>query len=165
MSRDPRLGSIMKPIGLHKYLYADGNPVDRVDPSGRGSILETGDIDLVIDQRSLPALAEVVGGTAQQVAAWVNAINGGIAEISAELSEAASEAGPAAWNSITSAVQDFNALMEEESLMGGVTRALVCADLGLVVGQIVDTASEKPWLEHTVEITEAVGCTIALDVK
>jgi len=36
MSRDPEDGTLRMPITLHKYLYADGDPVDGFDPTGRG---------------------------------------------------------------------------------------------------------------------------------
>jgi RHS repeat-associated protein len=165
MSRDPRPGYIMRPIGLHKYLYANGDPVDYVDPSGRGAMLETGDIDLVIGQRSLPALTELVGGTAEQVAEWIDALNAALTEISAELAEAATEAGPQAWRLITSAVAEYNELLAEESALGGWVRELTCIDLSLVIGQIVETASEKPWLGHVVEIAEFSGCSHALEIS
>ena len=35
MSRDPEDHALAKPNGLHKYLYANGDPLNRVDPSGR----------------------------------------------------------------------------------------------------------------------------------
>ena len=40
MSRDPNSGEIKNPITLHKYLYADGDPVNTIDPMGRGALLE-----------------------------------------------------------------------------------------------------------------------------
>lgn len=40
MSRDPNAGNIAIPTSLHKYLYADGDPVDGADPSGRADLLE-----------------------------------------------------------------------------------------------------------------------------
>jgi RHS repeat-associated protein len=36
MSRDPDDHSLFSPNDLHKYLYANGDPVNTVDPSGRG---------------------------------------------------------------------------------------------------------------------------------
>ena len=36
LSRDPASGRVVTPVTLHKYLYANGNPVDYSDPSGRG---------------------------------------------------------------------------------------------------------------------------------
>jgi len=38
LSRDPEAGRIKVPATLHKYLYAATNPVNRIDPSGRGDI-------------------------------------------------------------------------------------------------------------------------------
>jgi RHS repeat-associated protein len=37
LSRDPENGILTDPASLHKYLYANGDPVNRVDPSGRGA--------------------------------------------------------------------------------------------------------------------------------
>jgi RHS repeat-associated protein len=39
MSRDPEAGNRFDPASLHNYLYADGDPVNRIDPSGRDAIL------------------------------------------------------------------------------------------------------------------------------
>jgi len=41
LSRDPNVGYIDEPATLHKYLYAGGDPVNRVDPSGRADTIET----------------------------------------------------------------------------------------------------------------------------
>jgi RHS repeat-associated protein len=35
MSRDPEGGNLGDPRSLHKYLYAGGDPVNRIDPQGR----------------------------------------------------------------------------------------------------------------------------------
>jgi RHS repeat-associated protein len=35
MSQDPKVGEIKEPQSLHKYLYAGGDPVNRIDPHGR----------------------------------------------------------------------------------------------------------------------------------
>jgi len=40
LSRDPLDGDPMDPKGLHKYLYANGDPVDSIDPTGQGAIGE-----------------------------------------------------------------------------------------------------------------------------
>jgi RHS repeat-associated protein len=40
LTLDPAEGVIGSPFSLHKYLYADGDSVNRVDPSGRGAIWE-----------------------------------------------------------------------------------------------------------------------------
>jgi hypothetical protein len=48
LSRDPEDGKSADPATLHKYLYAGGDPINGIDPSGRDSILETGAIDFDI---------------------------------------------------------------------------------------------------------------------
>jgi hypothetical protein len=40
MSRDPEDGSPADPATLHKYLYADGDPVNGLDPMGREDLFE-----------------------------------------------------------------------------------------------------------------------------
>jgi RHS repeat-associated protein len=40
MSRDPYDGTKIIPISLHKYLYAAGDPVNRIDPRGRADLFE-----------------------------------------------------------------------------------------------------------------------------
>jgi RHS repeat-associated protein len=46
MSRDPNPGDPFDPKTLHKYLYASGDPVNMIDPSGRDDEEEEGFIDL-----------------------------------------------------------------------------------------------------------------------
>jgi RHS repeat-associated protein len=48
LSRDPEDGKAKDPATLHKYLYAFGDPVNRIDPKGRESMLETGSLDELI---------------------------------------------------------------------------------------------------------------------
>lgn len=56
MSRDPEDGYIDEPATLHKYLYAGGDPVDGVDPTGRAELFE----NALLEDTMLPALREVV---------------------------------------------------------------------------------------------------------
>lgn len=46
MSRDPEDGHISIPVTLHKYLYASGNPVNRLDRSGKADEEEEAGLDL-----------------------------------------------------------------------------------------------------------------------
>jgi hypothetical protein len=39
MSRDPEDGNQFDPATLHKYLYANGDPINVVDPRGRESLI------------------------------------------------------------------------------------------------------------------------------
>ena len=54
LSRDPLGESITNPATLHKYLYAGGDPVNRVDPSGREDLEEE------------PSLLSRIAGSAQR---------------------------------------------------------------------------------------------------
>jgi len=46
VSRDPEEGDSSNPATLHKYLYANGDPVNLKDPTGRGAAAETIGLDL-----------------------------------------------------------------------------------------------------------------------
>jgi len=41
ITTDPEQGSIFDPVSLHRYLYANANPIDNRDPSGRLTLIET----------------------------------------------------------------------------------------------------------------------------
>ena len=47
LSRDPEDGKPIDPKTLHKYLYAGGDPVNRIDPRGRADEEEEGGIDAI----------------------------------------------------------------------------------------------------------------------
>jgi hypothetical protein len=53
MSRDPEAGVLTDPASLHKYLYANGDPVNGWDPMGREDMTEV--------QKLLVRAAAVVG--------------------------------------------------------------------------------------------------------
>jgi hypothetical protein len=62
MSKDPDNGKLNNPASLHRYLYAGGDPVSALDPTGRAELFETS----LIEGGSLragivPALVEFVG--------------------------------------------------------------------------------------------------------
>ena len=40
LSRDPEDGKRKDPASFHKYLYANGDPLNRIDPRGRDSLIE-----------------------------------------------------------------------------------------------------------------------------
>ena len=58
-TRDTFEGGQEDPLSLHKYLYAEGNPISNRDPSGHdiGDELAIIDIDSTLDGLSFPALA------------------------------------------------------------------------------------------------------------
>jgi RHS repeat-associated protein len=48
MSRDPESGDELDPKSLHKYLYAKGDPIDGIDPTGRIDVIQTALSDAVV---------------------------------------------------------------------------------------------------------------------
>ena len=47
-SADPYAGSILTPMSLQPYLYADDNPATLVDPTGRQTLVEV-EVSMTID--------------------------------------------------------------------------------------------------------------------
>jgi len=45
LSMDPGSGTLFDPRSLHKYLYAEGDPINGLDPTGWADAVEVGDID------------------------------------------------------------------------------------------------------------------------
>jgi RHS repeat-associated protein len=79
LSRDPEDGKAKIPSTLHKYLYANGDPVNGRDPRGRDSMLETGSLDAMI-ARTVPELLVFGGavGCALGIDAYaISLLNGG----------------------------------------------------------------------------------------
>ena len=70
MSRDPEDGQPFVPKTLHKYLYAGGDPVDAMDPTGRAELFEKA----LLDDAVLPALTEVIIAGAPKVAVAIGII-------------------------------------------------------------------------------------------
>ena len=56
MSMDPYPGQIIEPTSLHKYLYANADPVNFIDPSGLASLSEYGMKLRLITLRTIAAL-------------------------------------------------------------------------------------------------------------
>jgi RHS repeat-associated protein len=62
LSRDPEAGYINIPKTLHKYLYANGDPVNAKDPTGRGAVFEAALVTAFVIQETAPTiLAAAIG--------------------------------------------------------------------------------------------------------
>ena len=77
LSRDPEDGHNWDPKSLHKYLYASGDPVNLLDPTGRDPILETGELE----ERTLPELEEGLFTVAKFVKTYFGCISFILADI------------------------------------------------------------------------------------
>ena len=74
LSRDPEDGNAYDPASLHKYLYANGDPVNGIDPTGRAAIISFSlRVQLAVYQVTLFADTMVQGAVywAQVYATWV----------------------------------------------------------------------------------------------
>jgi hypothetical protein len=47
------------PTTLHKYAYADDDPVNQIDPTGDAALAEDTTVEIKIDLGALPAVAAV----------------------------------------------------------------------------------------------------------
>jgi RHS repeat-associated protein len=78
MSRDPEDGTPFDPKTLHKYLYAKGDPVDVIDPSGREGLLEGVYVEVITDIPWITTAAKVslvIGGVfckAADILSWAS---------------------------------------------------------------------------------------------
>jgi RHS repeat-associated protein len=64
LSRDPEAGNAFDPKTLHKYLYAGGDPVNAVDPTGRAALFQTANLLEASFNRTTKAtfaIANVIG--------------------------------------------------------------------------------------------------------
>jgi RHS repeat-associated protein len=122
MSRDSEEGKPSDPKSLHKYLYADGDPVNLSDPSGRDAV-ETGLTFALLDTTPLPALTELAGGAYASTAAWA---------VGRYL--AAAEAAATA----EVAVADFIQAVDWATLATGLSKALLCDGLEVGLTTLLD---------------------------
>jgi hypothetical protein len=149
-------------------LYANGDPVNRIDPLGRAAMLEVGSIDAIIGTVPVPALIELAGGTAAEIALQMQVVATDIAEITFDLAQEVVEeaAGDyaAAWNDLVQAVNEYKALLAEESSLCGITRAITCGTVGLVAADILEHSSIPKWIGHTVEAVSTGYCAVKLEI-
>jgi len=59
-SLDPEDGKLIDPKSLHKYLYANGDPTNHVDPNGHEALVEVALIDVNVAVRNAAAVTAVV---------------------------------------------------------------------------------------------------------
>ena len=123
VSRDPNAGNIAVPASLHRYLYADGDPVDLFDPTGRDAETETGLTFALLDTRPLPAITELVGG------AWTSTAATAISYYTTAMDYA---------TSATAAVSDYLQALDWAGIRSDLSKVFFCAALELDLGRLLD---------------------------
>jgi RHS repeat-associated protein len=123
LSRDPENGVITDPATLHKYTYAGGDPVNLIDPRGRASMLETGDLSAIIGRVPVPALVELAGGAYATAASYATSAALWVAETAAS-----------AWARVVA----WNEAMDYIALTKGITRVLLCDAAALAVRSVIN---------------------------
>jgi RHS repeat-associated protein len=124
LSRDPEHGIPTDPASLHKYLYAFGDPVNRIDPRGRAAA-EYGLTFALLDTAPLPALTELAGGAYATAASY--AIQGYLAAMAAATTLAAK-------------ATDFVEAVEWAKVVAGISKAFICDGLGAALTSLIDEA-------------------------
>ncbi|MGP8173820.1 MAG: RHS repeat-associated core domain-containing protein [Terracidiphilus sp.] len=78
LSRDPEDGKVKIPATLHKYLYAGGDPINRIDPKGReamynySSILENETPETQLEMRATAYTVRVILCAEALIAEWTS---------------------------------------------------------------------------------------------
>jgi RHS repeat-associated protein len=67
LSRDPNEGNPYDPKSLHKYLYASGDPVNMIDPTGRADYIESIFSEPVVVSSPLEIAVEETGYAVAEV--------------------------------------------------------------------------------------------------
>jgi len=120
LSRDPQDGQPEDPASLHKYLFADGDPIDLMDPTGRGAA----EYQLTFvpgGTAAAAALPELVAGATQF---WAAAqVYAGLTYLTA---------------------QDVLALIADVVVTKGIAKVLACGTVGLMASEIM-TKQKVPY--------------------
>jgi RHS repeat-associated protein len=140
MSRDPEDGSTFDPSSLHRYLYAGGDPMNRIDPSGRADTIETVFTITVITTPTEAGLVALVGGTGAQIAAWAAVAEqyAGIAYLT---------------------TQDILAFIADVAYQKGIVKLLGCATVGLAVARFSSEAGIPDKAKFWVGLAFSAACT------
>jgi len=76
MSRDPENGIVTNPKTLHKYLYANGDPVNLKDPTGHEAMVATAELDFWGAVKNAAAVAAIGAGVACILSASIDLLKG-----------------------------------------------------------------------------------------
>jgi RHS repeat-associated protein len=140
MSRDPEDGNTIDPSSLHKYLYGGGDPINRIDPSGRADTIQTVFTITVITTPTEAGLVALVGGTGAQIAAWAAVAEqyAGIAYLT---------------------TQDILAFIADVAYQKGIVKLLGCATVGVAVARFGSEVGIPDKAKFWVGLAFSAACT------
>ena len=142
LSRDPEDGNPNDPASLHKYLYAGGDPVNAMDPTGR-DLFDTALVEGGSAPTSIEAGISILGGTPAQVAAWAATIEQyiGIAYLTA---------------------QDILAVISDIAVTRGVVKTLFCGTGGFLLAKYLGEKGATDNERLTVGLAFTYVCGVAV---
>ena len=140
LSRDPENGNTIDPSSLHKYLYGGGDPINRIDPSGRADTIQTVFTITVITTPTEAGLVALVGGTGAQIAAWAAVAEqyAGIAYLT---------------------TQDILAFIADVAYQKGIVKLLGCATVGVAVARFGSEVGIPDKAKFWVGLAFSAACT------
>jgi RHS repeat-associated protein len=139
MSRDPQGGDPTNPASLHKYLYADGDPVNGVDRSGRADEEEQEGVISWITNRAATALATLTAGAAQ--AAATLQYYAGLAYLT---------------------LNDFLAALAANEYVGAITKTLGCITVGLMLDRMLNEVDLSEQVKYAALFDYKAVCTLVI---
>jgi RHS repeat-associated protein len=131
MSRDPEDGIPTDPKTLHKYIYAGGDPVNALDPTGRDDLEEGPTLTLIVGGSAVGAIEGVVGTAASNALVAV-----GLQDLGAAI-EVALETGE-----VLPAIRLYISGIKVVDVAVGVSKILFCEAGAVLLSRLVDGAWE-----------------------
>ena len=146
LSRDPLEGDPTDPQSLHKYLYAGGDPVNRIDPSGRADSIETIFTITVIATPTEVALSALAGQATAAIALLQMAAGQAYltAQYAFELIAAAGEATGISKVLVCGAVSFVVARVEAENKISDPTKTAISLAFGYACTRLAPFPGPPP---------------------
>lgn len=138
MSRDPNKGNRFDPRSLHKYLYAGGDPVNLLDPTGRDDEEEEG-LLTSLAQTATRALGALTEG-ATQAAAVVQRV-AGLAYIQ---------------------LNDYLSALAASRYTGAVVKTFFCISLGEILVRMLNEVDLSEDVKEAALIDYKLTCSLAI---
>ena len=137
ISADPFAGNIFEPASLHKYLYANLDPVNNTDPSGLFSVAEMNMVSNIIGR--LASIAFRVLNALDKVMTLVDVINAVVTVFNFAMNPAAIADLTSLFTNVSSGLPDIT----NGSFWSGEVAPAVRANLGRIVQEVTINHPQK----------------------